>query len=84
MTDRTTRYITRLDERIKGLAVADRRAFLEAEFTKWENRYIKFQRDAADDAIELITSDDGGPSAYDFIFTIGEVSKRLASLKVPS
>lgn len=79
MTDRTARYTARLDSHLQTLAADKREAFLKAEFAKWEERYVQFQRDAADDSRELQAD---GPDAHDFFSTICEIGKRLDACKV--
>lgn len=76
--DRTERFCKRLDEHMEGLPRAERLPFLERQRGVWERRYDAFQqRVAANKEPEF------GETAWDYRFTIDEISKRIGREQRP-
>ena len=77
MSDLTATYCTRLDEHLLTLANdAERKAFCQREFEKWEERFMQFQIAAAKNRLPP-----GHGTAWDYSETIAEIGKRVGKYK---
>jgi hypothetical protein len=78
-SDRTRRFLARLDAHLPSLAdPASRRAFLDRQIDGWEHRYARFL--ATDGASEPTADADDPPQAADFLPTIMGLATRRNSL----
>lgn len=72
--DRATRFAKRIDGHLAGLPNDQARLeFLEQQLERWEALYAQFMRDAA---LDRVDTKPGAPSAYDYVFTICDLSLR--------
>jgi hypothetical protein len=78
-SDRTRRFLARLDAHLPSLAdPASRRAFLDRQIDGWEQRYARFL--ATDGASEPTADAADPPQAADFLLTIMGLATRRNSL----
>ena len=78
-SDRTRRFLARLDAHLPSLAdPASRRAFLDRQIDGWEHRYARFL--ATDGASEPTADAADPPQAADFLLTIMGLATRRNSL----
>lgn len=78
-SDRTARFIARLDGYLLALADdATRCAFLDRQLEGWEHRYARFV--ATEGASEPIANPADPPQAADFLLTITALASRRDAL----
>src|SRR5262245_44440310 len=78
-SNRTTRFIARLDDHLLTLADdAARRAFLDRQLEGWEYRYSRFV--ATEGASEPTADPSNPPQAADFLLTITVLAARREAL----
>jgi hypothetical protein len=78
-SDRTGRFLARLDAHLPSLADAEtRRAFLDRQIDGWEHRYAHFL--ATDGASEPTADTADPPQAADFLLTIMGLARRRNAL----
>ena len=78
-SDRTGRFLTRLDAHLPSLAdAASRCAFLDRQIDGWEHRYARFL--ATDGASEPTADAADPPQAADFLLTIIGLAARRSAL----
>ncbi len=81
MTDRTDRYLERLDDKLDELpSNAARIAFLASEEVKWTGRYERFVREDEAGTIAPPPGDDP-PQAADYVCTITAINARKAKIE---
>lgn len=75
MTDRTTRYLVRLDAALATLPNdMERRKFCDREYAKWDERYKQFKWDAEHNPSNIPSHDP--PTAFDFMMTMSDLGIR--------
>jgi hypothetical protein len=81
-SDRTTRFLARLDDHLPSLADnAARRAFIDRQLAGWECRYAGFV--ASGGASEPVADPADPPQAADFLLTITGLAARRGALAGP-
>ena len=75
--DRTERFASRLDAKLKELPSDQARmSFLKGRLLQWKELKARFERDMA-----LTDTDPGDVSIYDYALTIAEISVRLSRIE---
>jgi hypothetical protein len=77
-SDRTTRFLARIDVHLATLPESKRAAFLRQQVAGWEMRYEQFQ--LTDGRSEPVTDAANPPQAADFVLTIEGLDARLRAL----
>jgi hypothetical protein len=79
-SDRSGRFLARLDRELRALADDDARAaFLDRQLARWEGRYARFIASAG--ASEPLVDPAEAPQAADFLITIVALAARRLRLR---